>query len=208
MLALAGLTSGVLSTFAFLPYIFDTLAGRTRPQRASWLIWSILGTIAFFSLIYEGATHSLWFVGVQVASTIVIFTLSVCFGFGRFLTRGDTIILMAAAVGLLLWAYTDTAVYALAITISISLLGGSTTVIKAYRDPDSETISTWLLSALASICAVLAVGQSDWVLLAYPLYLCTLSGAIVVAMVLGRVTAQAPTGGCLPVLMTSIWRSD
>lgn len=188
----AGIASGVLSTFAYLPYIIDTVAKRTRPQRASWLIWSVLGSIAFCSQVYEGATDSLWFAGVQVSGTIIVFSLSVFLGAGGFLSRSDLIVLLAATVGLVLWYFTETSVYALAITISISLLGGAVTIVKAFRDPGSETMSTWFLSMLASVCAVLAVGRIDWVILAYPLYLFTLNGGIVMAMLLGRMVGMRP----------------
>lgn len=185
LLAIFGILSGVLSTFAYIPYIIDTLARRTTPQRASWLIWSVLGSIAFFSQVYEGATDSLWFAGVQISGTLTVFLLSIFVGAGNFLNKADYAILAAAGVGLVLWYYTESAAYALAITISISLLGGSMTVIKAYRDPESETWITWLVSFIASVCAVVSVGQFDLVLLAYPLYLFTLYGAIVIAMMLG-----------------------
>ena len=186
-LAVFGLASAILSTFAYFPYIRDTLLGETQPQRASWLIWSVLGSIAFGSQLYEGATDSLWFAGVQVSGTIIVFLLSVRLGVGGFLDRRDCLVLLLAAAGLVAWYTTETAAYALAITISISLLGGTVTIAKAYLDPGSETLSTWLLSFCASICALLAVGQLNWVLLAYPAYLFALNGAIITAMMLGRV---------------------
>jgi hypothetical protein len=187
MLMLFGIASGVLSTFAYIPYIIDTAARRTQPQRASWLIWSVLGSIAFFSQVFEGASSSLWFAGVQVSGTIIVFVLSIRVGLGRYLSRSDHAILGAASIGLLLWYLTDNAAYALAITISISLLGGVATVVKAYNDPDSETLITWVVSFVASLCAVLSVGRLDFTLLAYPLYLFTLYLAFIVAIVLGRV---------------------
>jgi hypothetical protein len=185
-LALFGLASALLSTLAYLPYIIDTVRGRTRPQRASWLIWSVLGSIAFFSQLYEGAAASLWFAGVQVSGTITVFLLSIFVGAGVFLKRKDYIVLLLACVGLVLWYFTENAAYALAITITISLLGGVVTIEKAYRDPQSETIATWALSFVASLCAIVAVGKLDWVLLAYPVYLFALNGAILGAMLLGR----------------------
>lgn len=191
MLMLFGIASGVLSTFAYIPYIIDTAARRTRPQRASWLIWSVLGSIAFFSQVFEGASSSLWFAGVQVSGTIIVFVLSIWVGQGRYLSRSDHAILGAASIGLLLWYMTDNAAYALAITISISLLGGVATVVKAYNDPDSETLITWVVSFVASLCAVLSVGRLDFTLLAYPLYLFTLYLAFIVAIVLGRVRQRA-----------------
>ena len=181
-----GLLSGILSALAFVPYIFDVIRGQTEPQRSSWLIWSILGTIALFSQIYEGALESLYFAGVQVSGTILVFLLSVRKGFGAYIRTRDILVLGAATLGVLLWYYTDNSGYALAITISISLLGGSLTVLKAYEAPESETLLTWVLSFVASIFALFAVGSFAPILLAYPLYLFTLYGAFIIAIFAGR----------------------
>ena len=173
-----GILSGVLSTIAYIPYIRDTVTRRTKPQRETWLIWSVLGTIAFCSQAYEGAGESLWFAGVRVSGAIVVLLLALRFGAARRLKTSDYLILACAAVGLVLWYNTESAAYALAITISISLLGGSITVIKAYRHPGSETMTTWLVSIVSSFCAILSVGRFDAVLIAYPVYLFAMHGAI------------------------------
>ncbi|WP_299652533.1 hypothetical protein [uncultured Tateyamaria sp.] len=185
-LRLFGIASAVLSAYAFLPYARNTVRGRTHPQRASWLIWSVLGLIAFVSQAAEGATASLWFAAIQVGWTLTIFALSIRRGTGRLLNAGDEYVLGAAALGLGLWALTDNAAYALGITITISMLGGGATILKAYRHPTSETMATWVLCFLAAVLAVLAVGRLDWVLLAYPLYLLSLYAGILIAMALGR----------------------
>jgi len=148
--------------------------------------------------VYEGATHSLWFAGVQVGATILIFGLSITRGRGAYLSNADFLVLLAAQVGLVLWYFTEDAAYALAITISISLLGGLLTIAKAYRDPESETLATWVLSFVASVAAILAVGEANAVLLAYPVYLFLLNGAIVAAILLGRV-AVLPQLDPIPV---------
>ncbi|WP_420010447.1 hypothetical protein [Tateyamaria sp.] len=151
----------------------------------------MLGAIALGSQIYEGATASLWFAAMQVTGTVVIFALSIKWGTGTFVNRCDACVLIAAAGGLVAWALTETAVYALAITISISLLGGVMTVVKAYRDPGTETLTTWFASFCTAALAIVAVGELNWVLLAYPLYLFALNGAIVGAMMLGRTRSIA-----------------
>ncbi|MEM6409652.1 MAG: hypothetical protein AAF700_14725, partial [Pseudomonadota bacterium] len=174
----------------FIPYMIDTLRRRTQPDRASWLIWSVLGSISFFSNIYEGATSSLWFVGVQVGSTIAICLLSIWLGAGSYLSRKNLIVFGIASVGLISWYFTETAVYALAIAIAVSLLGGVVTVEKAFRDPESETLITWVLGLIAAGFAALSVGQLDLILLAYPFYLITLYAAIVGATLLGRLRGK------------------
>ncbi|WP_419912433.1 hypothetical protein [Hoeflea sp.] len=190
-LTVFGVLSGVLSTLAFIPYVVDTSRRRTTPQRQTWLIWSALGTIAFFSQVHEGAGDSLWFAGARVSGAIIVLGLSIRLGTGRRLTTSDYLMLAGAAVGLVLWYNTDSAAYALAITISISLLGGSVTVLEAYQHPGSETMATWVVSFMASVCAILSIGRFDVLLLAYPLYLFTLHGAIVAAMVLGRMRRRS-----------------
>lgn len=193
--ALMGITSAALSVAAFLPYIRDTMRGATQPQRASWLIWTVLSTIAFCAQMAEGAGLSLWFAGAQAGGTIIVFALSVQRGQGLFLTRPDERVLWIATIGLVVWFFTETAAYALAVTITISLLGGTLTVVKAYRDPASETMSCWLLGFMAACCALLSVGTWDPVLLAYPAYLFVLYGAIIAAMGLGRARAVQRAAG-------------
>ncbi|MEX3016881.1 hypothetical protein [Gymnodinialimonas hymeniacidonis] len=195
LLAWLGLVSAALSTVGYLPYLRDIVMGRTQPQRACWLIWSILGSIAVASQISEGAMASLGFAMVQVGGTILVFAMSIVCGVGRFTRPRDWFVLALAAVGLLLWALTSNAAYALGITITISLLGGSLTVVKAYQEPQSETLSTWITFWIASALAALAVGAWDAVLLAYPLYLLTLYTAILGAIALGRMRTRT---ACIP----------
>jgi len=181
-----GIVSAVLAAIAFVPYVADTIVGRTRPQRSSWMIWTVLSVVSFFSQAYEGATDSLMFAGVMTAGSLTIFLLSIRRGVGGFAHRQDAWLLAAAALGLVLWYTTETAVYALALAISISLLGGVMTVTKTYRDPYSETMPKWLLSLLAAVLAAFSVGEVNYVLLAYPVYLVVLNIAIIAATLAGR----------------------
>ena len=186
LLFICGIVAGVLSIFAYLPYIIEALKGQTQPQRSTWFIWSVLSSMSFFAQVMEGATDSLWFSGVQASGTILVAVLSIRFGTGNFLNRADSFILMGAASGLCLWYLTDDAVYALAISIGISALGSLLTIAKAYRDPDSESILSWLVSFTSTIFAIISVGKLDPVILAYPMYLFVLYGSIIAAISLGK----------------------
>lgn len=185
MLQTFGIISGILSVITYIPYLRDIFKLKTRPERATWFIWSILTAIAFFSQVAEGATHSLWLAGVQAAGVVIIFLLSFKFGVGG-LTRRDLLALGAAGVGLMFWYYTNNAAIALFITIIIDAIGASLTVWKAYLDPESETFSTWVLSGTAGIFAAIAVGSFDYVLLAFPIYVILINYAVAVAMILGK----------------------
>jgi len=194
MRPILGVLSAVLSIMAYVPYMRDILRGKTQPQRACWLIWSLLCTMAFGAQYAEGATTTLWFAGAQVAGTLTVFLMSITYARGAFLTRPDERVVWIAVVGLVIWYFTEDAAYTLALTITISLLGGLLTLAKAYCRPGSETMMKWGLSFVAATCRIASVGTADWLLLAYPLYLFALNGMVVCAILCGRL-AEGRTSG-------------
>lgn len=187
---MAGLIAGALSVAAFIPYVRDTYRGQTKPDRACWLIWSVLASISGASNLYEGANTSLIFVGVQVLGTLLVFALAIRFGEGGFMNRNGAITLGIAGLGLVSWAMMDTAAVALLLAIAISALGGVRTIYKSYVSPETESNSAWWLLTASAGFGVMSVGSMDPLLLAYPVYLLGLYGGIVLAMMLGRWAAQ------------------
>lgn len=184
MLQLLGIVSGLLSALCYLPYIRDILRKTTKPERASWFIWSVLGSIAFFTQLAKGASDSLWLPAVQELGVTIIFLFSIKYGVGG-LTKRDLVALLVAAVGLVLWYFTKEAAIALYIVIVVDGAGAILTVIKAYEDPESETMSTWLLAGISGFFAMAAVGAWDIVLLSYPFYIFVINIAVIAAMILG-----------------------
>jgi hypothetical protein len=174
------------SVVAYVPLARDTLRGTSHPSRETWLIWTVLGAISAFSSIYEGATYSADFGLARVLGSGAILMLAIRHGRGRLLTRLDETVMLLCAGGLVVWYCTDSAVFALALSIGLSALAGLPTVMKCLRAPNTESIATWWLSLFASLLAVAAVGRPDPVLLAYPVYLCVLFSALIAATLIGR----------------------
>lgn len=184
MLGIIGIFAGILSAISYIPYIKDTLWGTTKPERSSWLIWSVLTSIAFFSLVAKGATASLWEVGVEALCVTIVFFLSLRFGVGG-TNKRDIIVLCIAVLGLVLWYVTKEAAIALFISIGIDASGTILTVIKAYQDPGSETLTTWVLVCISGLLAMIAVGSFNITLLSYPFYIFAANGITALAMILG-----------------------
>lgn len=185
MLAIFGYLSAILSILMVVPYIRDILLLKTRPERASWFIWTVLGFIAFFSQLAKGATNSLWLTAGQTLAVLIIVLLSIKYGEGGFVKR-DIAALVAAGIGLILWYLTKEAAWALLIVIAVDSVGTLLTALKSYKDPESETFSTWILSGTSGIFGALAVGALSPILLAYPIYIIFANYLIVVMMILGR----------------------
>lgn len=181
-----GLIAGVLSASCYVPYIRDILTGTTRPERATWLIWTVLGLILLVSQLAKGASASVWLTVAQTAGVTTIFLLSLKYGEGG-LARSDIVALGVAAAGLVAWYFTREASVALYIAIGVDFSGGILSVVKAYRDPESETALTWLIAAFAGGFGVLAVGlEGSIVLLAFPTYYVIISLMLYGAIQLGH----------------------
>lgn len=180
-----GYLSGVIVLIGYIPYVRDILAKKTKPQRTSWFIWLILGGIAFFSQLAEGASSSLWMPGVQTIAVLLVFLLSIKNGMGGFEKR-DKISLVLAGLGLLIWILSKEAIFALLMTIFADLMGGILSVIKSYEEPESETMITWVCDAISGLLAALAVGSFDVVLWLYPMYILLINLAVIVAIILGK----------------------
>lgn len=149
------------------------------------MIWAVLGSIAFSSQLAEGASQSLWLVAADTLGVVAVFVLSIKYGVGG-LTRRDIIALIIAAVGLVLWYFTQHAFVALFITIGVDATGTVLSVLKSYEDPGSETLVTWIMVGIAGILAMLSVGSFDVVLLSWPLYITLANFSVAAAILLGR----------------------
>lgn len=117
--------SAVLSLFAFVPYAVDTIRGDARPNRASWLVWSVLSIVAFCALLTKGVWASTLFAGAQCLGTVSIFALGLVRGYGRLVTATEMVVFAIVALALALWSITENPAWALSLTILASAVGGS-----------------------------------------------------------------------------------
>ena len=183
-LVIFGVSSAAINIISVIPYIRDIFLGKTKPERASWFIWTILGFIFFFTNLAEGAEESLFFVAMQVIVPMTILILAIKRGIGGF-ARRDKVGLAVAGLGLLLWYLTNNAVYALVFALSVDAAGAVLTAIKTWEQPFTETLISWAALIPVGILAMLAVGELDYVLLLFPFYFVIL-GTILPAIIIYR----------------------
>lgn len=177
--------SALMALAAAPPYIISTVRGKVKPERATWFIFSALGMIAFISQVSLGASTSLIFVGLDGLGSLSIFALSIKYGVGGW-TKLDRIVLAIAGVGVILSFVSQQALIALFGVVIADLCGVVPTVLKAYKEPDSESQLAWLLFATGALLTVLTIHDLRFDLLLYPLYLAAANYAVPIAMKLGR----------------------
>ena len=172
-----GVLAAVVGIADTVPYMRDTLGRSTRPHRGTWLIWAVLAIVVCLSQRADGASWSLVMAGTQVVVTTAIFVLAIRLGTGG-VSAIDALMIGVAAAGVAGWLVVHEPMVATLCVVGADLIAAAMMVPKTYRDPHSETLSTFALASLGGALAVGAVGVVEVSLLVYPVYYCLVNGAM------------------------------
>jgi hypothetical protein len=186
-----GVLAALVGIADTIPYVRDTFGGRTVPHRGTWLIWSSLAILVCFSQHADGASWSLLMTLVQTVLTTLIFGLALKRGTGG-LSLGELLVIALAAGGVAGWVMADKPIVATICVVAADLLGAALMLPKTWRDPDSETLSTFALAGVAGALAAGAVGSLDLALLLYPAYYCVVNLGIALVIVERRRVLRGP----------------
>ena len=179
LLPLLGVAAGLIAVLDTVPYLRDVVRGTTLPHPGTWLIWSALAVIVCLSQWADGASWSLIMTLTQAVVTTAVFALAVVRGKGG-MTRADVMLLAVAAAGVAGWLLSGEPVVATICVVVADLVAAAMMVPKTYRDPRSETLSTFVGASIGGALAAGAVGTADADLLLYPIYYCVANGALAV----------------------------
>lgn len=172
-----GLLAGAVGVADTLPYLRDMRRGTTRPHRGTWLVWSVLAIGACLAHGAEGVRWSLLMLLVQAILTSLVLCLAVRSGVGG-LSRRELLMLGMAGMGIVGWAVAGDPLVATLCIIAADLTGFLLMAPKAWRDPGSETGSTFALAALSGVLALGAVGSPALTLLLYPAWYAVSNGVL------------------------------
>lgn len=185
MLEILGYTSALLMILSVIPYARSIFRLETKPQRMTWLIWSILTFIAFFSQLAKGGTWSLLLTAGDTLAILIVFILSIKFGVGGF-RKIDILSLCGAGLSLILWYITKEPAVALFLIILTDFMGAHLTIRKAWHDPGSENWVGWAMCGLGGLLGTLAVGELNFILLLFPIYICIINSAMAIIILIRK----------------------
>lgn len=173
-----GIASALIFIGGDLPYLLDTLKGKTKPHRVTWGIFAILNTIGFANQYASGADNSLWLFGAGALMTALIFLSSIKGGEGG-RSNSDIICLLIGIAGVLLWFFFRSPIYSIFANIIADISAIIPTYIKARKHPESETRIAWLVGTISVVLDAISVGKLDWRLLLLPVASIFLQGYVV-----------------------------
>jgi len=157
----------VLTFVGYIPYIRDTIKGKTTPHVYTWFIWGFVTAIAFALQVAGGAGVGAWVTLAVVIVSIGIFLFGLRNG-KKDITRSDTAFLILSLVALALWLFAKQPVLSVILVSSIDMLGFVPTIRKSWNKPFSETLFTYELSAFRHGLSLFALQQYSIITWLYP----------------------------------------
>lgn len=148
--------SAIIGAVSLLPYIRDIFRGTTKPHAFTWLVWAALGSLSTATLVSSGAGAVVYAVGTGALLCFTIFLLSLRYGVTHFDTFDLVCVVGAGVAALAYFSVTDLLVSVVLITVT-DLFGYIPTLRKAYLQPWSETLSTYVLSCVSIGFALLSI---------------------------------------------------
>lgn len=149
-----------VNIYGSLLYIKDVIRGDTKPNRVSWLMWSIAPLIAATAAFSSGVRWAV--LPVFLSGFTPLLTLLASFvnphAYWK-ITRFDYCCGIFSFLALVLWGITKEPVVAIAFAIVSDLFATTPTLIKSWRYPDTESGSTYwggVVSALTGFFALQA----------------------------------------------------
>lgn len=138
-----------IGTFAQLVsiyiYVKDTIKWDTKPNKVTWLMWSIAPLIATFAAISDWVTLAVLPVFMCWFWPFLIFLSSFVNSKSYWeIEKGDYICWLFSLIALVLWWITKEPLLAIIFAIISDFTAAIPTLIKAYKEPDTESWISYL----------------------------------------------------------------
>jgi predicted RNA methylase len=172
-----GILSGVIAFSSYFFYIPSIIKGKTKPNRASWWIWGIIGTLIAVSYYASGARTTIWVPISEALGPAIIALLSLKYGEGGW-TRFDKLCLTGAMAGTLFWWLTDSSEVGLIAYLFVDFTAVMPTIRKSFYRPENEDRNAWATVFFGQVLNLFAVERYIFFILVYPVYMVLTNGII------------------------------
>ena len=180
MLKYLVIIGAIVQLIGIYAYIRDTLRGKTKPNKVSWLMWSIAPLIATVAAILKGVTWAVLPVFMSGFAPLLVFIVSFVNKESYWkLEVFDYICGALSLLALILWGITKEPIVAIIFAIASDGAASVPTLIKAWRHPETETASAYITGLINSLTSFGAIRLIIFSELAFPIYLAIVNSMLI-----------------------------
>ncbi len=181
----AGLLAGALSIIGYIPYALSSLRGHTKPNRATWMILTVVGLMLLLTNYSLDADDDIWLPLGYFLGPLIIFVISFSRGEGGLAILDVCCILGACLSGLIWWLF-GSPIAAMAINLLMDFLGLLPTALKAKARPHTEQKWAWMLWFIGSLVNLLAIRSWGQPRVIYAVYMVIGNGLLLTIVIWPR----------------------
>lgn len=150
------IVAALLAIVGNVPYVIDVLKGRVKPHAYTWFVWSLVSLIVFFGQVQAGAGIGALPTFASEVFTLIIFVLSLKFGF-KGASRTDLYFLIAALLSFIPWLLTKDPTLSVIMAVGIDFIAFMPTLRKTWKHPETETPILYGSNVLRHILALFSL---------------------------------------------------
>lgn len=167
MKEVVGIIAVILTFVGYIPYIRDTINGKTRPHIYSWFTWAFVTFIIFALQILGHAGAGAYTTLAAAVLCLAIFILGMRNGH-KDITRFDTVTFVISLIATGVWIFAKQPIISTILIVTINTLANLPTIRKSWHDPNSETLFTWEMGAVRNLLGLLALSSYSILTWLYP----------------------------------------
>lgn len=153
-------------------YAYNTLRGRTKPNRVTWFLWALAPLIAVSAQWLEGVTWAALMTFMVGFGPLLIFMSSFVNhkAFWK-ITKLDIVCGSISLLALVLWLVTGEGLVAIVFSILADLIAGIPTIVKAFNEPETEHPSVFRNGAISAAITLLVIDEWTFANYGFALYI-------------------------------------
>lgn len=163
---------GAINLAGSATYFRDTLRGDTKPNRVTWLMWTVAPFIATVAAVSAGATFAA--VPIFMSGFIPLLILIASFVNRKAywkLEKFDYICGACSVLALILWGVTKDPLIAIIFALLSDAFAAVPTLIKAWKYPETETAMAYLAGLINALTFFFAIKTWSITEYLFPIYL-------------------------------------
>ena len=168
---------GVLLQFVGgVNYLIDTIKGNVKPNRVSWLLWTVFPLIVFDAQIKQGVGNEALATFIVGFTTLLIFLASFVNKKSVWkIQKLDIVCGILSVLGIILWMVTKVGNVAIVFSILADSLASIPTIVKSWNSPESESTPVYFLGIINVIIGLLVIKSWNFENYAFLVYILTLN---------------------------------
>jgi hypothetical protein len=166
------LVGALLNLIGSGTYAFNTIKGKTKPNRMTWFLWALAPLIAFGAQFGEGVRWASLMTFMVGFGPLLIFISSFINRKAYWkITKLDIVCGLISVFALALWLITGTGLIAIMFSILADLIAGIPTLAKAFYEPESEHPSVFRNGAISAAITLLTIKEWQFANYGFALYI-------------------------------------